>query len=367
MKGRIYQREFKGGKVWAIDYTEPSGRRIREVIGTNKLLAQEVLASRLGDLARGKYQLRVKVGVRFRDFRAEYLEAVKAAGRRFKNHAQSLRALEPFFGDMRLDKISAADIAQYRTERQKSVKDSTINRALACLRSMFNAAKERHRVSGENPVGKRAIVKERPKVKHIFTAEERAAFLGSFGHKAGHARLAAIIALNTGFRLTEILTLRWADIDFEGGFLTTERRKDGLPFKVLMTPTLRAELRRAPRRGPFVFPGQGDASQPMRSIKRAVKTAVAKAAAKYPAMAGVTFHTLRANAGQAIIDAGLSPIVAQMQLGHKDIRTTMRYLQVTPDMMKLGAEAMERKNARKNGTDSALEPFRPSKESAVNH
>ncbi|OGP59389.1 MAG: hypothetical protein A2V67_12640 [Deltaproteobacteria bacterium RBG_13_61_14] len=141
MTGRVYSRKIKGGTTWAIDYTEPGGRRVRQIIGPSKTLANEVLTARLGDVVRGTNKLAPKKAPRVREFREEYLATIKASGRFWRRHAVSLKRLAVFFGDIALDKIRLSDLVRYRNERQRKVGPATVNRELACLRHMFNTAK----------------------------------------------------------------------------------------------------------------------------------------------------------------------------------------------------------------------------------
>jgi integrase len=44
-------------------------------------------------------------------------------------------------------------------------------------------------------------------------------------HLAPHVRLMAVLAMNTGMRISEILGLQWGDVDFERRTLTIESTK----------------------------------------------------------------------------------------------------------------------------------------------
>lgn len=277
---------------------------------------------------------------------------------------------------MALDKIRPSDLTRYRNERQDRVKveSATVNRELACLRHMFNTAKRCGKVMADNPVTKDAFTKEAPKIKRDISAEEVAHLLASFDAKARHARLAAVVALNTGLRHAEILGLRWDNIDFDGGRIIVDKTKDGTPHCIILTPTLRAELQAWPKTSEWVFPSTtrkdkgAQKERAMGSIKRAFQTAVEKAARKYPALKGTTLHHLRHHAGRVLIRHGASVVVAQALLGHKDVRTTMRYLNVASEgYLKQAAEALEDENAQQNGTPTAHEPFRGAKDSGVSH
>ena len=63
--------------------------------------------------------------------------------------------------------------------------------------------------------------------------------------------------LHTGFRRSELLGLRWRDVDFKGGVLTVQKAKNGETRHVPMTSTVRTILSRHPRSldsGALVFP-----------------------------------------------------------------------------------------------------------------
>ena len=46
MMGAVYKRKFASGIMYGVDYRLPSGRRIREIISSDKKQAEQVLKQR---------------------------------------------------------------------------------------------------------------------------------------------------------------------------------------------------------------------------------------------------------------------------------------------------------------------------------
>jgi site-specific recombinase XerD len=97
-----------------------------------------------------------------------------------------------------------------------------------------------------------------------------------------------------------------------------------LPERVLFTLRRYWSATRPP--GPELFPGQ----PPRRTISaEAVRQQVRKAAAKAGLEKRVTPHVLRHTFATHLLELGTDVRVIQMLLGHRTIRTTMRYARVT--------------------------------------
>jgi len=98
------------------------------------------------------------------DFTEGYLHHVRdiARKRSWKRDALSLKHLVSFTGDRKLSAITPGDIQDYQGLRLKDgKKPSTVNRELACLKHLFNVAKQRNRFFGENPVSRGKILRRK--------------------------------------------------------------------------------------------------------------------------------------------------------------------------------------------------------------
>jgi len=361
MRGRIYKRPTG----WYIDY-DADGIRMRRKVGT-KGEAQTALAAVKTDLMRGEYRLAPNCRIRLNEFTEEYLDFVKAKGRIWKRHDASLKNLKPFFGELLLSKITLDDVIRYKLSREKKVSGATCNRELACLRNLLNVAKKKGIINNPNPVTKEdAFYTETSKIHHILTEDEIKALLAAIDTKAPHLRLAIAIALHTGLRKSEILGLKWADIDFTNRRIIIEKTKGRRTHVVPMDETLISNLTATRQKNAtdFVFPSfaRTDAKREkvraMIDIKRAFSTAKREAAKKYPALMETTFHNLRRVCATTLYNSGAQFAAIQALLNHQSPKTTMIYLQVMPESMREASDILERKlgNATQNwGTGRALE------------
>lgn len=139
--GRLYRQ--KGCSRWTIQYYA-RGHRIREATGTadkNEAIAK--LKARLGEVANGEFAglQRVTVG----ELAESYFEAQKINGakrveqklRRWQNHMSS------FFGRCRASTLSTDMVRSYIRERKnEGAKNATVNRELAALKRLLNAARQ---------------------------------------------------------------------------------------------------------------------------------------------------------------------------------------------------------------------------------
>lgn len=153
---------------------------------------------------------------------------------------------------------------------------------------------------------------------------------------APHVRLMAILAMNTGMRISEILGLRWTDIDFGQATLTIERSVVGkyedetktlasasvLPLHDLLIQELRAWQAREESVGGWLF-GNIDTGRPYHADSlRQDHLAPAGRKAGIPNLGWHNFrHTYRARLG----DSGAAPEVQQKLMRHSSIDMTMRY------------------------------------------
>jgi integrase len=155
-------------------------------------------------------------------------------------------------------------------------------------------------------------------------------------HLAPHVRLMVVLAMNTGMRISEILGLRWTDIDFEQATLAIERSVVGkyedetktlasasvLPLHDLLIQELRAWQAREESVGGWLF-GNIDTGRPYHADSlRQDHLAPAGRKAGIPNLGWHNFrHTYRARLG----DSGATPEVQQKLMRHSSIDMTMRY------------------------------------------
>ena len=139
------------------------------------------------------------------------------------------------------------------------------------------------------------------------------------------------LLLLTGCRRSEIVRLRWSEVD--GEMLVLADSKTG-PRKVPLNTQARRIVERQPRgRSPFVFPSPLDPSRP-RSHNLALWYRVRREAGIEDCRLHDLRHTL---ASHAVMNGVPVPVVSRL-LGHSNVRMTLRYAHLGDREIKEAAE-----------------------------
>jgi integrase len=153
------------------------------------------------------------------------------------------------------------------------------------------------------------------------------------------------LLLLTGARKSEILGLRWSEIDLERQWvkLPATRSKTGAREPIRLAEAAIAILQRQPRSTDFVFPAQSSAGH-MVGLPRAWTRVRTRAG-----LDNVRLHDLRHNVASVAVSQGTSLYLTGKILGHRNAATTQRYAHVADDPLQKVAElvAQEILNARK--------------------
>lgn len=140
-----------------------------------KAVAQRKLDERKRQIERGQHDL---IGAKIptlSKFASEYMHHVKhvVCKRSWKRDENSLAHLVQLFGEFKLSAITSKDIIDYQNKRRtEEAKPATINRELACLKHLFNVAKQKNKFFGYNPVSKVKFLDENNPVERVLTAQE---------------------------------------------------------------------------------------------------------------------------------------------------------------------------------------------------
>lgn len=335
---------YKKGNNWFLDHY-CDGHRVRECVGPNKRVAEQALAVRKTEMLQGRFHLDSKKGpVRFKEIADQFLEHSKTTKLSWRRDCDLVKHLMSFFGDRWSDQITAEIVEQYKVRRRKEVlawgkyagrdpRDvpmSTINRELSCLRRIFNLAIAWDKVE-KNPVKGVRFFREETVPERVLTDDETELLL-----LCCNVITADVVrfALHTGMRRGEILNLRWAQVDLEGGYITVTRTKSGKQRKIPINQTVRQVLESQMRRGPLVFHRKG---KPAKSVRTTFEQAVKKAGIGH-----CRFHDLRHTFATRLVLAGVPLPVVKELLGHSTITTTMRYSHPTPESKRSAVALLER-------------------------
>ncbi len=139
-----------------------------------------------------------------------------------------------------------------------------------------------------------------------------------------------IVALNTGLRKSNILELRWEQINFDFNFIEVLENKGNKHLLIPLNEKLIQFFSNKPdveRKGYiFINPETG---LPYKDIKKAWSTALEKANIE-----NFRFHDLRHTFATRLIEKNIDIVVAKELMGHADISTTMIYVHSDADRKK---------------------------------
>ena len=155
-----------------------------------------------------------------------------------------------------------------------------------------------------------------------------AAKANRYGHRDATM---ALVAYRHGLRASELVDLRWDQVDFTTATMHVRRVKQGTPST---HPILGDELRLLRRlqreqetKAPFVFTSERGAPFTTAGFARMVERAGVEARLDFKAHP----HMLRHACGYALANKGHDTRAVQAYLGHRNIQHTVRYTELAPD------------------------------------
>jgi type 1 fimbriae regulatory protein FimB/type 1 fimbriae regulatory protein FimE len=142
-----------------------------------------------------------------------------------------------------------------------------------------------------------------------------------------------LIAYRHGLRASELVDLRWDQVDFTQAVLHMRRVKSGTPSTHPLTGREMRALRKLQRLSPvspFVFVSEREAPFSTAGFARMLGRAADTAALEIK----VHPHMLRHACGFKLANDGQDTRSLQAYLGHKNIQHTVRYTELAPTRFK---------------------------------
>jgi integrase len=246
----------------------------------------------------------------------------------------------PHLGRMPVSTVTRADVLKMRHAMRAT--PIAANRALALLSKMFNLAEAWGlRPDGTNPC--RHVERFPEGERRRFFGPEELSRLGAVlaeSKRTGTERSAVIAAVRllslTGCRLSEILNLRWEDVDFDARCLRLPDAKAGARSVPLGSAAL-GLLSDLPRSDtPYVLGGSkpGDPLS-IWSIEQAWRRIRTRADLK-----DARLHDLRHTVATMAAASGLNAFTVRDLLGHKTLTMANRYVKRVTDPLQEAAEGV---------------------------
>ena len=327
--------------TYLLDYCviQQDGRKVRklEIIGkVPKALAMKHWQAKVAELSEGRLQRR---RLKFGEAADAFVEYSKSRKRSWKHDVELVRKLKDHFKDSYLDSLSPDSVERFLNVLKKrgkkmpksagkepvfkTYKPATLNRYIACLKTIVNRAIANNQLD-RNPILGVKLFKENNVRDRVLTQAEYEALLANCQN---HLRPMVILAYTTGMRRGEILGLRWDQLDL--GFkvikLTPEDTKTNdareIPLDDALVEVLKAVTRLLGC--PFVFTLK---RKPIKDIKTAFDRACIDAGIQ-----NFHFHDLRHCAITNARKAGVPDHVIMSISGHKTTSMLRRYDRVDRD------------------------------------
>jgi len=246
------------------------------------------------------------------------------------------RFILPALGRLKVADVTRADISKFHHDLRHIPYQA--NRNLEVISKMFVLAEMwGMRPDGSNP---RLHIKKYPESKRErYLNQGELSELGKvlteaeeIGVEDIYAITAIRILIFTGCRLNEIMTLKWADVDFENGCLRLSDSKTGARVVHLGPPALDllADLKHQPD-NPWVICGKipGTNRKEIQKFWQRIR--------KSAGIEDVRIHDLRHSFASNAVAQGMSlPMIGKL-LGHTQVQTTARYAHLAADPVKAAA------------------------------
>lgn len=371
---------YKRGDNWYIDFTF-HGQRIREMIGPSRKGAEKVIAKRKAEIAENKFLDKRKEPdpVKFYDFAKEYLQWSNANKKpsSYRRDLSLMRQLNKEFETKAIREITTWQIEKYKAKRKEEInrpgavmgsfkrerkdgsqeeiwyvdyrgpqgdkvrkiigpskkdaeayfakskattRPATVNRELALLKHMYSKAIEWGKYE-ENPAKKVKLLKGEVKRVRFLMPDDVQKLLSNC---ADHLKPIVTVAVHTGMRKGELLSLNWDQVNFEQGIISLLDTKNHERRDISMNETVKATLTGMERKGSYVFSAEDGGS--FGDVRRSFETALRRSGIQ-----DFRFHDLRHTFASNLVMEGVDIMTVKELMGHKDLTMTLRYTHLAPN------------------------------------
>lgn len=322
-------REIAAGK-YIIDYyvAGRKGKRKRlQFKGTlNQALALEI------ELRRQHSGSQMSVNPKLIDVIPDYVGWMKLhrAERTVERFLCSFKHLIPIFGKLQVTRITRSLILDYQAGRKGKVCNKTVNNEINNLKGLITYMVN-HDLANPLPFRIKMLPYRQPLPK-IPAIESINKMIGCV---ADPDKKALVLFLwKCGLRYKEAAFVRWENLDFNNDIVYLTDTKGSTPRICILPAEIKEILEERQEKTGWVFPNK-TTGQPYKSIKTLLTTACRNAGVER-----ITAHMLRHAFATYSLTATGDLRLVQSLLGHKDIKTTQFYTQITSDRLKKGLDQL---------------------------
>lgn len=274
------------------------------------------------DAGQGAGVIQSQKRLTLRDILTRYVAEVSPRKRGAASEILRLRKMQRSpLCDLAINAVSPAAIAAYRDERLAVAKPATVRRELATLRHALDTARKEWGIGFALNPAREVILPSGSDArnKRLQSGDLDRLMIAAEGTRNAAVKPIILLAISTGLRRGEILSLRWSNIDLERRVATIPITKTGLPRTIPLTDSAVEILMGVHRDSNIVFDIAANAFR--------------KAWERLRVRAGIPdlrFHDLRHEAISRFCEMGLSIPEVGLISGHRDPRMLFRYAHLRP-------------------------------------
>lgn len=331
---RIYPT---GKKTFTLSY-RANGRKHIMTIGAYGVLtldqARDKAKRLIGQVLDGKDPLedrkQVSQGATIKKLCHEYIERYGKANKKTWEEDQRRinRHIIPAWGNIKVRSIKRSDVASLHHAIGKTAPYEA-NRILALLSKIFELA-QRWGFLPENSINPaRKIDKFKERKRDRWLSHEELPRVAQAIDKEDNVyiRAAFWLYLLTGMRRSELLQVKWSEIDFERKEIRIPESKAGRIHYVPLSPPAIALIETIPKiqGNPYLLPGRMT-GKPIVNVRKAWERIKKDAGVE-----GVRIHDIRRTVGSWLAQSGNSLHLIGKVLGHTNASTTQVYARLSED------------------------------------
>ncbi len=341
LQGFALRITANGAKSFVIE-KRIHGRPRRFTLGPSGVLTVDQARKRaqetIGDIAAGQdpvdQRRQQRHSATWQDLERLYLERHAVHKKSASNDVGMLNKHLASWRPRRLTSITRADVYARQAEMGAAGHKTWANRMVALVRTMFFLAKDWGLYSGENPASRIKLFKEVTRDRFV-TPEELPRLWKALQREPNpYVRGAFFVGLLTGARRSEVLTMKWNDLDLRQGLWKIPDTKADRPHYLPLPRSVIDELSKLPRLkdNPHVFCGRWghdhlvNVSKPWRRIRQDA------------GLRDVRIHDLRRTLGSWLVAAGASLPVIGKALNHSRPETTAIYARLQLESVRAALE-----------------------------
>lgn len=217
--------------------------------------------------------------------------------------------------------ITKEDVANYQEKRSKEVSTTTVNREMEWCCAAYNRAIKKGNATC-NPFHGFDRWREKERIRYLDEQE----LMRLFQNLKGYTKLAALLAILTGFRKQDILTIHANELHFDSvppmlikDKIQTTKYAPTVSLPHELVPYLRNIIAKNDK---WLFLNERT-GRPLTDIKKSWKRALRDAQ-----ISDFRFHDLRHCFATYVLMRSNNLRLVQELLGHRDMRMTMRYTHI---------------------------------------